>query len=219
LVYLESERSAQNNSISSITFSTIAEYRSEQTINALYGEVFANYTVYDFFVPSTSQSGTRDYVIRGMSIRDSFFTPITLTHSLRSGIEARFDVRLSVQGSFNVDAFSSRPQLGTQEVIAESLLHIITGTAHFPLLARIGFKALVISRSSNSTSTNNASLSLQEETIRKGPVIYLTFDNAQNHGTRLYGYCWYGLVSTQRADGNRAEYTQVEGRIVAEVQF
>lgn len=219
LVYLESERSAQNNSIGSITFSTTAEYRSEHIINALYGEVFANYTEYDFILPSASLIGTRDYVIRGMSIRDSFFIPIKLTNSLRSGIEARFDIRLSEQGSFNADAFTSRPQLGTQEVIGESLFHLVSGTPSFPVLARAGIKALVISRSSNTTASNNRSLSLQEEIIRTGPVLYLTLDKVLESGARLYGYCWYGLVRSQRSDGSRAEYTQVEGRIVAEVQF
>ncbi len=219
LVYLKSERSAQNNAINSITFSTTAEYRSKRIINALYGEVFANYTQYDFFLPTASLTGTRDYVIRGMSIRDSFFIPFKLSNALGSGIEARFDVRLSEQGSFNADAFTSRPQLGTQEVIGESLFHLVSGTANFPVLARVGIKALVISRSSNSAAGNSTSLSLQEETIRTGPVIYLTLDKATDGGTRLYGYCWYGLVSTQHSDGSRAEYTQVEGRIVAEVQF
>lgn len=219
LVYLKSERSAQNNAINSITFSTTAEYRSERIINALYGEVFANYTEYDFILPSSSLTGTRDYVIRGMSIRDSFFIPFKLSNSLRSGIEARFDVRLSEQGSFNADEFTSRPQLGTQEVIGESLFHLVSGTAHFPVLARVGIKALVISRSSSSSSSNSKSLSLDEETIRKGPVLYLTLDKIPGSGARLYGYCWYGLVRTQRSDGSRTEYTQVEGRIVAEVHF
>jgi hypothetical protein len=219
LVYLKSERSAQNNAINSITFSTTAEYRSGRIINALYGEVFANYTQYDFFLQSASLTGTRDYVIRGMSIRDSFFIPFKLSNELGSGIEARFDVRLSEQGSFNADAFTSRPQLGTQEVVAESLFHLASGTTNFPVLARAGIKALVISRSSNTATTNSASLSLQEEIIRTGPVLYLTLDKVLESGTRLYGYCWYGLVRSQRSDGSRSEYTQVEGRIVAEVQF
>ena len=219
LVYLKSERSGQNNAINSITFSTTAEYRSESIINALYGEVFANYTQYDFILPSNTLTGTRDYVIRGMSIRDSFFIPFKLSNSLASGIEARFDIRLSEQGSFNADAFTSRPQLGTQEVIGESLFHLVSGSASFPVLVRTGIKALVISRSSNTTATSSTSLSLQEEIIRTGPVLYLTLDKVLESGTRLYGYCWYGLVSSQRSDGSRAEYTQVEGRIVAEVQF
>jgi hypothetical protein len=219
LVYLKSERSAQNNAINSITFSTTAEYRSEQIINALYGEVFANYTQYDFYLPTASLTGTRDYVIRGMSIRDSIFIPFKLSSSLGSGIEARFDVRLSEQGSFNADAFTSRPQLGTQEVIAESLFHLVSGTASFPALTRVGIKALVISRRSNTAATLSASLSLQEQIIRTGPVLYLTLDKVLKSGTRLYGYCWYGLVSSQRSDGSRAEYTQVEGRIIAEVHF
>jgi hypothetical protein len=219
LVYLKSERSAQNNTINSIILSTSTEYRSDKVTNSLLGEVFANYTQYDFDLPSNVLSGTRDYVIRGMSLRDSFFVPFSLSSGVRSGIELRIDARLSEQGSFNANAFSSRPQLGTQEFIAEGLVHIVTGSDHFPVLARGGVKSLVISRSANLDATKTVGLILQEEIIRTGPVLYLTLDKAVTGGLRLYGYCWYGIVNSLRSGGIRTEYTQVEGRLITELQF
>lgn len=219
LVYLEGERSAQNNSIHSITLLTKTSYNSEHIVNVLSGEVFANYTQYDFFLLSLSLTGTRDYIIRGMSIRDSLFIPYALSTTLKSGIELRFDIRLSEQGTFNTDAFTTRPQLAAQEVVGESLVHLVTGTQNYPVLIRGGVKTLILSRSIITPSASISSLSTQEQSFRYGPVLYLTLDQSHKSGMRFYGYCWYGFVNSHRMDGGRLNDTQVEGRIVAEVKF
>jgi hypothetical protein len=218
LVYLESARSSQNNWMRTISLGANAGYFGQGASNSIRSEVFANYTEYDFIIPALGDA-TRDYVIRGMDVQDSFFVHTGKLLSARSGIECLVDYRLYEQGSFNADAFTERPILSTNEITGQLLLHFAPVDDIAPSLLRLGAKILYLKRLGAGTSTFTNELNLQEELTRFGPLVLLTLDRTFVKGTRLYSYLWYGFVRSNAPGSAVSKYTQIESRLVAEWKF
>jgi hypothetical protein len=219
-VYIESDRSAQNNITRTIALTSSVRVSTPRVRNTFSGEVFANYTEYDFLLPTSV--ATNDFVIRGISILDSFYLDLgthTTTGSLW-GLTFRSEYRLSERGSFNSDAFAERPLLETSELLAECLAqHGFHGLSS-PLLVNLGVRGFFLNR--RSVQSNQASFGLRddERSSRIGPLAIIVLDKATMRGLRLYSSLWYAFVSTHRfSDGADTFGTQAEARLAAEWQF
>ncbi len=85
LVYLLSDRSAQNNVTQSLELSTDAIYSTSTILAEASGEVFANYTVLDYLDSLPALEGVGNYVLRGLSLSDTVQVPVTASLSHHVG--------------------------------------------------------------------------------------------------------------------------------------
>ena len=221
LVYIKSDRSAQNNRTRKIAFNNSVRITSGQLRNTLGAEVYANYTEYDFILPTSIT--TNDFVIRGFSAIDSFFVAIgtPLYGSSPMGISFRTEYRISERGTFNPGAFSERPLLETSELLVESLFQTSFGSLRMPLLLRIGARGFFLDRKSmHEASTNSAGLTRDEHSSRIGPLVTVIMDHTERKGLRLFGTLWYGFIATTHDDLSTSTLgTQAEARLAAEWLF
>jgi hypothetical protein len=223
LVYLESDRSLQNYVSKTIAFASEVSYRSDIIRHTLRGEVFANYSVYDFAAPLTSPNGARDYLIRGINGSDSLLISLDTFPILRdalSAIEGVFDLRLYERGAYNVAAFTERPVLQTSEFSGDLTLNLTDRISPSPTLIKLGARVFFQRRFSPNTTNSQTTLTLQERLDRIGPLIIITIDQFSSKGPRLYGSMWYSFVNQQTLDTNASSSTkQIEGRLAAQWTF
>lgn len=220
LVYIKSDRSAQNNRTQKIALANAVRFTSENVRNTISGEVFANYTEYDFMLP-TSLS-TNDFIIRGLSAADSFFVVLArpTAHGLPWGLAFRGEYRISERGTYNAASFSERPLLASSELLLESLLQSTFGSSSAPLLVRLGVRGFFLARSSARENTTSLNLGEDERSSRIGPLVNVIVDHTGMRGARLYGSLWYSVISTTNVATSTTTFgTQVEARLVAEWRF
>lgn len=219
LVYLESDRSAQNNATRSIALSNQVELATARVRNLISGEVFANYTEYDFILPSLTATG--NFVIRGVSAMDSFFVSLgNAATRTRWGLAVHGEFRHSERGTFDPGAFAERPLLQTSELLAESLVHCTFEQTPAPVLLKFGARLFILYRRSALTNQTQPGLRDDERSARIGPMAVITLDRREQDGLRLYASLWYGFVNARRfADGTNTTGTQAEARLAAEWQF
>ncbi len=223
LVYLESDRSLQNYKSSTIYFASQTLYRSLNFQHQLRGEIFANYSVYDFTSPIPDPSKIRDYLIRGINGSDSIqvfigrFPPIGNLHSALEGI---FDLRLYERGAYNSAAFTERPILRTTEFSGELTFNLADINSSLPTLIKIGGRAFLLRRYSVNPSSQQTDLALQEKMDRIGPLFVLVIDELSSKAPRLYGSLWYSFVNQQAFDTNIITSShQTEARLSAQWTF
>ncbi|MEP7234760.1 MAG: hypothetical protein ABI778_05645 [Ignavibacteriota bacterium] len=223
LVYLASDRTLQNYAGQTIAFSTDAAFRTELFSNRLHGEVFANYSVYDFAAPVTGLDGARDYLIRGVNGSDSIRIPLgkfALVKNTLAELAGLFDLRLYERGAYNAAAFTERPVLRTTEISAEATINIVDRSINSPTLLKIGAKTFLLRRFSPRASAISAELDLQQRVDRIGPLVVLIVDHFATKGPRLYGSLWYSFVTDESPEMNILNSsTQIEARLAAQWIF
>lgn len=222
LVYLGSDRSLQNYVSKTIAFASQVEYRTFSFQHQLRGEVFANYSVYDFAAPVANPNSARDYLIRGINGSDSIRISLgrfRLLGDVLSQIEGIFDLRLYERGAYSVKAFTERPVLRTSEFSADVTLNLTDRTSS-PTLIKLGARAFILRRFSPNAMSPESTLSLQESLNRIGPLFIITIDQYAAKGPRLYGSIWYSFVDQQTYDPTMSSSSrQVEARLATEWSF
>jgi hypothetical protein len=223
LVYLESDRSLQNYTSSTISFISQTLYRSPSFQHQLRAEVFANYSVYDFSAPIPDPTKIRDYLIRGINGSDSIQFAIgrsPLLRSMQSEIEGIFDLRLYERGAYNSAAFTERPILRTSEFTGELTFNLADIYSALPTLIKIGGRAFLLRRFSANPSSQITELLLQEKIDRIGPLFVIIIDESQTKGPRLYGSIWYSFVNQESLDTHVLTLShQTEARLTAQWTF
>lgn len=199
LVYLKSDRSAQNAVTRSLVLSSQAMTSSPALLASVTGEVFANYTEFDYLgvIPLLA---TGDYVLRGMTLSDSIALPI-LRPWLR--LEQGIALRISERGSYNADAFSERRDTRVTELSA-SLLAGISGATYSRVRwdIRAGARAFILSRSANSTESMTTTAMTTtfgevERQMRIGPAMVVSLTRQNYRGPMLTGSLWYSVLTQQ----------------------
>ncbi len=222
LVYLESDRSAQNYIGKTLTLSFKTDYISAAVRHSLSLELSANYSVYDFSVPIVEALGGRDYLIRGLNGTDSmliscgklFGDPARL-----AAIEAMVSVRFYERGSYQPEAFSERPLLQTSEASGDLTMNITDEHNSSPMLLKLGLRGFYQFRFAPVSSTVT-SLLLQEQTKRLGPLAILILDKTSISGLRLFGSLWYSFIDHRSFDNSsQTRSTLAEGRLSVEWNF
>jgi hypothetical protein len=222
LVYLESDRSLQNYVSKTISFASQTLYHSPSFEHQMRGEVFANYSVYDFASPISDVNGIRDYLIRGVNGSDSIRISLGKLPewNVFTAIEGIFDLRLYERGAYNAIGFSERPILRTSEFSGDLTLNVTDGFSPSPTLIKIGARAFFLRRYSPIVTSSVSDLELQEHLNRVGPLFIIIIDQLELKGPRLYGSVWYSFVEQKIFDTNITNSSrQVEARLSAQWTF
>lgn len=194
LVYLASDRSAQNNVTRSIALSSLTEYHTSGFDELLRSEVFANYTLLDYYsMLPLLQDGS--YLLRGLNIHDS--TTIQLGLRIDSSpleLIGDFDLRLTERGSYNDSNFSERRSALTIEGAGELLLGM--RPAVLPLELRIGFRGFRSAINGFDVLSTTSNWHVLEDNLRVGPVLTVNLwqHYLQPMTTRVSGWMWYASV-------------------------
>ncbi len=216
LVYLKSDRSAQNYTGNTISFLGSTLFEASAVRNSLSAEVFANYSVYDFMLPSVIQLGGRDYLIRGVNGADSVSIALGGFHFIAHGtasLESNMNLRLYERGAYNAGAFTERPLLRTTEFSGDLTVNITDLSSAAPVLLKIGARSFYQLRYAP-TSAQSTALQLQERVNRVGPLIILVIDQSSATGLRLYGNLWYSMLQHDSYDLHQSSLARlVEGTL------
>jgi len=212
LVYLKSDRSAQNNVTQSLALTTEATYSRPEIITHVRGEVFANYTVLDYLniLPSLQEVG--NYVLRGASLSDSILFSLGIHPSATLGpitFEEGMSLRLSERGNFNADAFTERRDTRMAEIGATALFGISSQTGLAPWSIRVGARGFVLStsgRSANNPTPASAFGELERQT-RIGPMVQISLlrwasvdERSSTFEPVLSASAWYAVIKSETFD-------------------
>jgi len=223
LVYLASDRSLQNYVSKTIALATQAIYFSPSFQHQIRGEVFANYSVYDFTTPIVDPGSIRDYLIRGVNGSDSIRISLgrfSVIWDALSQIEGIFDLRLYERGAYNQSAFTERPVLRTSEFSGDLTFNLTDRISSSPTLIKIGARAFYLRRYEPNASSLQTDLLLQESLNRIGPLLIVIIDQLAVKGPKLYGSIWYSFVKQDEFDSNIFSSShQIEGRLSAQWSF
>ncbi len=223
LVYLESDRSLQNYVSKTISLASQVIFRTPSFQHHIRGEVFANYSVYDFSAPIMGSSTARDYLIRGVNGSDSIrisLGKISILRDAHAGIEGIFDLRLYERGAYNVAAFTERPILRTSEFSGDLTVNLMDRNSPSPTLIKLGARAFIMRRFAPIATSSQTTLSLQESLDRIGPLFTITIDQLEIKGPRLYGSIWYSFVSHETSDSKISNSSrQIEAQLAAQWSF
>jgi len=200
LVYLASDRSAQNNITRTIALSSTATYTSSLLSQKIRSEVFANYTVLDYYnLLPLLQDGS--YLLRGLSIYDS--TALFLGKAFGETnffLQGQLDVRISERGSFNEEKFTEK----RNTTISEGAGELVLGAALPPTVLPIGFRAGVrgfrAQRYGFLTTGSLSEWNIAEDNLRIGPILYV--DLTREHfsvtaSPKLSGWLWIASVTAR----------------------
>lgn len=216
LVYLKSDRSAQNYTGNTLSFLCSTLFEGNVVRNSISAEVFANYSVYDFMLPSVIQLGGRDYLIRGVNGSDSISIALGGFHFIANGtasLESNMNLRLYERGAYNASAFTERPLLRTTEFSGDFTFNITDLSTNAPILLKLGARSFYQLRYAP-TSAQSTALQLQERVNRIGPLVVLIIDQFSANGLRLYGNLWYSILQHDSYDLRQSSRTGlVEGKL------
>ena len=222
LVYLKSDRSAQNNVTRSLTLASEASYGGQGVLAHVHGEVFANYTILDYLNSLPSLQAVGNYLLRGVSITDSLLVPLGHVGLANTGpltIEEGLSLRVSERGSYNTDAFSERRDARVTEFGATVLLGI---TSFDGLSVRAGARAFVLSQSGRSTSGLSPAplfAELQRQTLI-GPMMIVSLWRGGTASPTLSGSVWYARNVSQSFDvPSYYRSAQLESHLMVEWVF
>jgi hypothetical protein len=215
LVYLESDRSAQNNVTQTIALATQALYQDRNFAEQLRGEVFANYTNLDYadLLPALETSGS--YLLRGIQFHDSTLVDLGhMTANTRTDLELHLETSLFERGFYNASQFSERRDSRNIELSGDLTFGFLFANGEAPCTIKAGARAFVLVRSGIGEAINvNQDWTEQEQQIRIGPTVNASLDRITTSGPRLYGEFWYAFVRTTPT-GAPPEYSkQVESRL------
>ena len=223
LVYLESERSLQNYVSKTIAFASQVIYRTLSFQHQIRGEVFANYSVYDFSAPITSSTTARDYLIRGVNASDSIRISLgkfPIIWDALSQIEGIFDLRLYERGAYNAAAFTEKPLLRTTEFSGDMTLNLMDRNSSSPALIKFGIRAFIMRRFAPISTSTQTTLSIQESLNRIGPLFTITIDREATKGPKLYGSIWHSFLNHKTIETDVSTSSkQIEARLAAQWSF
>ena len=205
LVYLKSDRSAQNNVTRSIALDPEATYSTSEFFTHIRGEVFANYTILDYLSSLPSLQAVGDYVLRGASLTDSIGFSLGLRPFAELepiSFEEGMTVRLSERGNFNADAFSERRDARIAEISASALLGIASHGGAAPWSVRAGVRGFLLSTSGRTSAQEQPTPSfgeLQRQT-RIGPMITMLLMRSSSFMPVLSATAWYAVIKSETFD-------------------
>lgn len=179
IVYIFSERSANNNTLRLLKFSSGGTVSSGDFVTANSAEVSANYTVFDY---EALNPNFQSYSFRQLVIRDSTSYKLTKTiELLLSGY-----LKYSEQGEFQWSSFSGNPIRSLDERLIEPKfiydyygLNFGIGVRYFETIAYSITNGVDKTKSSDYTSV--------------GPTSEITYEISDKINLKLYG--WYEFIS------------------------
>jgi hypothetical protein len=200
LVYLKSDRSAQNAVTQSLIFGSLGTYASRAIYASAGGEVFANYTLFDYakILPALSTIG--NYVIRGMTLSDTIAFPVTTiaNDAILISLEQGCALRVSERGSYSDSVFAERRETQVTEGGASIFVGISSNyITAVPWTVRIGARGFVTSHSGRSSSVNSGFGELERQT-RVGPAMTVTIGRMYLTGPSLQASVWYPWNSSRQ---------------------
>lgn len=213
LVYLSANRSAQNAETESITLSNTTNTRYPGLQNMIRSEVFAYYTVLDYHDRLPQLQAIGNYLIRGLSIRDSMQVVLSSTIGVNSTLflEGVVDARLNERGSYDPQKFTERRVMLISETGAELSVGLRKVMGRAPLSVRAGVRAFEFRREGPGLGLRQEWM-LQDHSLRWGPLVSVTLEQLDEIGSELYGALWYAFnSSSSQAVLSRTQ--QVEGHL------
>jgi hypothetical protein len=202
LVYLSSDRSAQNNVTQSLELTTNAMYSTPAILAEASGEVFANYTVLDFADAVPQLQGVGNYVLRGLTLSDSVIAPISGKLSRNVGpftVEEDASLRITEQGGYEASNFSEVLNTRVTEVSASLLLGLASVGTQSPWKVQAGARSFFLfNEGINTTSLTTGPLfEVLEQQVRIGPVLIVALQRWHGTGPMLSGSVWYSVIKDQ----------------------
>lgn len=225
LVYLLSDRSAQNNVTQSLELTTNALYSSHAILAQVSGEVYANYTVLDYLDSVPSLGGVGNYVLRGMTLSDSVVVPVTGNLSGVVGpftLEEDATLRVTEQGSYDEPSFSEVLDTRITELSGSLLLGLASQGGLSPWSMQAGVRSFILGREGDNTASLSTGPLFEEleRQIRIGPVVIVSLSRWHNMGPSLNGSIWYSVIKDQTFDVPAITRTpQLECQLTAQWTF
>ncbi len=181
IVYIFAERSSNNNIRRVLKLSSGGTYRSKYITSENVFEVSANYTVYDFedIIPNI-----KSFMFRQFAYKDS--SRINLLRDFSLELEGY--VKLSEQGNFRWNNFSSKPERFLAEYFALPQVVVRKNRTEFG----IGFR--LFSLTTYKYNENNIKYK-SSNYFSFGPVSKLGYKIIDNLAVALYG--WYEFIDTE----------------------
>ena len=179
IVYIYSERSANNNFRRVIRLGTGGNYKGKNLTSKNLFEVSANYTVYDF---EDLNPNYRSFSFRQLSYKDSS----SLKLNRRLFLNFYGYIKLSEQGDFNWSSFSGKPTRDLEEIYLQPKLDIKI----FDLYYGIGIRYLTLK-----TFMYKNNVRIKESDFRSvGPLAGIISSINDRLNLRIYG--WYEFINT-----------------------
>jgi hypothetical protein len=205
LVYLMSDRSAQNNITQSLELSTNAVYSTSTILAQASGEVFANYTVLDFLDSIPALEGVGNYVLRGLTLSDSVVAPMSGNLSGIVGpltAEEDATLRVTEQGSYDEPTFSEALNTRVTELSASLLLGLASTGGQAPWRVQAGARSFFLTREGINTVSLATGPQFEEleRQIRVGPIVIISLMRWRGVGPMLNGSIWYSVIKDQTFD-------------------
>jgi hypothetical protein len=222
LVYLESDRSAQNNVMRTVALTTTTAYSVSNFTQSLYAEVFANYTVLDYAdqLPQLATNGS--YLLRGIDVHDTTIIRLPrLSPTLQDFLFFSGEVNILERGSYNDSAFSERPIANNTEVSAILTYGIRDQRGSAPFELQAGVRAFVLRRAGiDPTLLTNQTWMELERQVRIGPIASITLNRDTPIGPRLFADLWYSFVRISEQNSQTITYShQVESHLSMQWSF
>ncbi len=225
LVYLLSDRSAQNNVTQSLELTTNAQYYTQAVLAQVSGEVFANYTVLDFLDSVPALAGVGNYVLRGLTLSDSVVAPVTGNLSGAVGpftVEEDATLRVTEQGSYDQPAFSEVLDTRITELSGSLLLGLASAGGRAPWRVQAGARGFFLSREGENTVSlaTGPVFEQLEQQVRVGPILIISLSRWGGLGPMLNGSVWYSVIKDQTFDVPAITRTpQLESQLTAQWTF
>jgi hypothetical protein len=205
LVYLKSDRSAQNAVTQSISIAPEASVSTASILAHVRGEVFANYTVLDYLNSLPSLQAVGNYVLRGASLSDSILFSLGLRPFDGAGpitFEEGIAARLSERGNYDPGAFTERRDTRVTELAATALLGLVSAGSSSAWSLRAGVRGFVLSESGrgNAGSTVTASFGEIQRQTRIGPMLRASLFREAGLQPVLSGSLWYAVIKNESFD-------------------
>ena len=180
LVYIFAERSSNNNMRRVISFTSGTSFTGQRFRNTTSASVLADYTVYDF---REYNPLLRNFSFRRFSVSDS--STFLFTRNLSINLDGY--LRLSEQGDFNWNNFSSHPSRYLQEMYIEPVVKYRINKFSLGL----GIKYFSLS----TYGYEKLEKVLQNEYKSLGPTAEIVIRSGKN----LYFYLngWYEFITTE----------------------
>lgn len=196
IVYLNSARSAQNNVTKAIALSHTSTYLTRNFFHRLSSEVFANYTVLDYYDRLPQLQSIGNYLLRGLTFRDSILArlgSVTIVSPFDLSFQSQLEIRFNERGSYNEDAFTERRSLLITEAGGEAAFGFHYMRSLAPVSVHLGVRAFMYSRS-GSTPGLTTDWREQERQLRVGPLVSLVLTDGT--GPDLFGAFWHAFITT-----------------------
>lgn len=197
IVYLNASRSAQNSVTKAIALAHTSTYNTTSFFHRLSTEVFANYTVLDYFDRLPQLQSIGNYLLRGLSFRDSLLTRLGTSNillPLELSFQSQLELRLNERGGYNEDAFSERRSLLITEAGGEAAIGFHHRNVSAPISLHVGARAFLYTRKGGEALSSE--WREQERQWRIGPLVSLVLSS--DTGPELYGAYWYAFIATTR---------------------